>query len=119
MLTKDGKTQNIARWAEELGLSDRAIRNRLKRGMSVQEALSQKKYSGGRRASAVSIQLKEGCCLPDCLNCPLPECNYNGRPTREETQMTKEALRKFPDSPAAYSHVYKIPRLTGKIRQST
>lgn len=114
-LTKDGKTQSLAEWARQLGISDRTIRDRLSRGMTEEEALSGRKKAYGW---SVTTQLKnkrtEGCCLPDCQNCPLPECNYNGMPTREETKMVKEALAKLPDTPAAYSHVYRNPRVKSR-----
>lgn len=39
-LTFDGKTQTISMWAEETGIDRRAITQRLKRGWSVEDALT-------------------------------------------------------------------------------
>lgn len=115
-LTKDGKTQSLAAWARQLGISDRTLRDRLKRGMTEEEALSVKKNERGSWSTSTQLKNKrtEGCCLPDCQNCPLPECTYNGMPTREESKMVKEASARLPDTPA-YSHVYRIPRASGRI----
>jgi hypothetical protein len=42
MITYNGKTQNVAQWARELGIKRVTLQNRLNRGWSVEKALSKK-----------------------------------------------------------------------------
>ena len=44
-VSHSGKTQTVAQWARELGVSQSGLRARLNRGMSIQEALTSKRYS--------------------------------------------------------------------------
>ncbi len=43
LLTYNGKTQNIAQWARELGVSDKMLRARIKNGWSVERTLTEPK----------------------------------------------------------------------------
>lgn len=46
-----GVSKSLMEWCREFGISDNAVRNRMKRGMSLEQALkSEKVSSGGRRA---------------------------------------------------------------------
>lgn len=45
-LTCDGKTQSVGEWAKELGIDFRKIHDRLRRGWTVEQALSGKLYHG-------------------------------------------------------------------------
>ena len=40
LLTYEGKTKTVAQWADELGINNRTILSRLRRGWSVEKALS-------------------------------------------------------------------------------
>jgi excisionase family DNA binding protein len=47
-LTHDGRTQSLAAWAQETGLTRRTIRNRLKAGWSVGDVLTRAVHPGRR-----------------------------------------------------------------------
>jgi hypothetical protein len=40
-VTHDGRTQTLTEWAEELGISRKALQQRIKRGWKVERALTQ------------------------------------------------------------------------------
>lgn len=56
-VTYNGVTQSIAKWAREIGVSEATIRNRLKRGLSIEVAMSSKDWRF-RNASNVGQQTK-------------------------------------------------------------
>jgi len=45
----DGKSQTIGAWSEDFGISVSQIRKRLSWGWSIKEAITTKKYAGGKR----------------------------------------------------------------------
>lgn len=111
-----GKRQSLKKWAEEIGMSDVALRKRLQRGMSVEEALTRPKHitkfeDSWRNVKNPNSRRPIGCCVPDCENCPLPDCEFNGCPTKEEGVYIKLAHKRLPDWPGGMNHQY--PTFTG------
>lgn len=46
LITHDGRTQSVARWAAEYGMTRGTLRNRLERGMTVEQALATRVTKG-------------------------------------------------------------------------
>lgn len=118
LLTYNGKTQSAKEWARELGVSRGTLRARIKKGYPPEKVFSPLHVTRGGPGMETLIKNKrpEGCCLPECTECPLEDCRYGGIPTPEETRKLKNAWIPLPDTGSGFDHVYISSRKIGMGR---
>lgn len=98
-LTFRGKTQRLADWSRETGIGSRTIKDRLRRGWTIEKALTDKDKVGVNTKENIARykkllkeveerqkhcpdylvgtrpkQFAEGCKWPDCEHCIHPDC---------------------------------------------
>ncbi len=98
MYTKDGKTMSIRAWCREFGISHSTIYERLKAGMTIEEALTEKKKPLGRKEAFVELDGKR-MPLKECLkthNISLHTYYYRRRKGMSDSEIfnTGETVRK-------------------------
>lgn len=85
MMTKDGRTQSMAEWAKELGISENTIKNRLCNGWSEDQALTPKvqSYTRTSKQLAVGRRSNEKWKRGDSEMCTCTSCNAGRESARQ------------------------------------